>query len=413
MKKLTIAAIAVLGILTACNDESYYKLRGYAQGGEYAVTYKGASLPPEKVKENVDSLLNEIDFTLSGYNKASLLSRLNRGETVVLTPMFAKVYRESERMWRETDGAFDPACAPLFDIWGFGFKRDSLPDEMQIEEAKAVSGMRLFVSADEVDSLVRSGAEVSIANLLKDKGDFSGGQNNRASLGDRQGSGAEAGQGDNQGAGEEAGQGDGQGAGAEAGQGDSQGAGEEAGQDDRQGAGAESVTGVKRLSPELNFNAIAQGLSSDIIYEYLKSLGVKDMLVDIGEIRCCGMNPSGTGWTIGIDNPVDGNYSPGADLRDKWNSQGRDCGIVTSGNYRKYYIVDGVKYSHTIDPRSGRPVQHNLLSATVIAPTASEADALATAFMVMGDAATKEFLAKRSDIQALLITSYGVWKSWE
>lgn len=377
MKKLTIAAIAVLGILTACNDESYYKLRGYAQGGEYAVTYKGASLPPEKVKENVDSLLNEIDFTLSGYNKASLLSRLNRGETVVLTPMFAKVYRESERMWRETDGAFDPACAPLFDIWGFGFKRDSLPDEMQIEEAKAVSGMRLFVSADEVDSLVRSGAEVSIANLLKDKGDFSGGQKNRASLGDRQGSGAEAGQGDSQ------------------------------------GAGAESVTGVKRLSPELNFNAIAQGLSSDIIYEYLKSLGVKDMLVDIGEIRCCGMNPSGTGWTIGIDNPVDGNYSPGADLRDKWNSQGRDCGIVTSGNYRKYYIVDGVKYSHTIDPRSGRPVQHNLLSATVIAPTASEADALATAFMVMGDAATKEFLAKRSDIQALLITSYGVWKSWE
>lgn len=377
MKKLTIAAIAVLGILTACNDESYYKLRGYAQGGEYAVTYKGASLPPEKVKENVDSLLNEIDFTLSGYNKASLLSRLNRGETVVLTPMFAKVYRESERMWRETDGAFDPACAPLFDIWGFGFKRDSLPDEMQIEEAKAVSGMRLFVSADEVDSLVRSGAEVSIANLLKDKGDFSGGQKNRASLGDRQGSGAEAGQGDSQ------------------------------------GAGAESVTGVKRLSPELNFNAIAQGLSSDIIYEYLKSLGVKDMLVDIGEIRCCGMNPSGTGWTIGIDNPVDGNYSPGADLRDKWNSQGRDCGIVTSGNYRKYYIVDGVKYSHTIDPRSGRPVQHNLLSATVIAPTASEADALATAFMVMGDAAAKEFLAKRSDIQALLITSYGVWKSWE
>lgn len=389
MKKLTIAAIAVLGILTACNDESYYKLRGYAQGGEYAVTYKGASLPPEKVKENVDSLLNEIDFTLSGYNKASLLSRLNRGETVVLTPMFAKVYRESERMWRETDGAFDPACAPLFDIWGFGFKRDSLPDEMQIEEAKAVSGMRLFVSADEVDSLVRSGAEVSIANLLKDKGVFSCGQKNRASLGDRKGSGAEAGQGDSQGAGAESGQGD------------------------RQGSGAESVTGVKRLSPELNFNAIAQGLSSDIIYEYLKSLGVKDMLVDIGEIRCCGMNPSGTGWTIGIDNPVDGNYSPGADLRDKWNSQGRDCGIVTSGNYRKYYIVDGVKYSHTIDPRSGRPVQHNLLSATVIAPTASEADALATAFMVMGDAAAKEFLAKRSDIQALLITSYGVWKSWE
>lgn len=389
MKKLTIAAIAVLGILTACNDESYYKLRGYAQGGEYAVTYKGASLPPEKVKENVDSLLNEIDFTLSGYNKASLLSRLNRGETVVLTPMFAKVYRESERMWRETDGAFDPACAPLFDIWGFGFKRDSLPDEMQIEEAKAVSGMQLFIGADEVDSLVRSGAEVSIANLLKDKGIFSGGQKNRAMLGDRQDSGEEAGQGDRQGSGAEAGQGD------------------------RQGSGAESVPEVKRLSPELNFNAIAQGLSSDIIYEYLKSLGVKDMLVDIGEIRCCGMSPSGTGWTIGIDNPVDGNYSPGANLRDKWNSNGRDCGIVTSGNYRKYYIVDGVKYSHTIDPRSGRPVQHNLLSATVIAPTASEADALATAFMVMGDAAAKEFLAKRSDIQALLITSYGVWKSWE
>ena len=135
------------------------------------------------------------------------------------------------------------------------------------------------------------------------------------------------------------------------------------------------------------------------------------MLVDIGEIYCDGLNPSGRGWTIGVDNPVDGNNSPGKDLKGIWHSDGSGCGIVTSGNYRKFYIKDGKKYAHTIDPRTGYPVQHNLLSATVVAPTAAEADALATACMVLGAEDARSLIESLDGVEAYLICSDSTWKS--
>lgn len=135
----------------------------------------------------------------------------------------------------------------------------------------------------------------------------------------------------------------------------------------------------------LNFNAIAQGYSCDLVARYLYSIGVKDMLIDVGgEIYCDGLNPAGQPWRIGVDRPVDGNDTPGADIEGTLDSGGRPCGIVTSGNYRKYYVRDGKKYAHTVDPRTGYPVSHSLLSATVIAADATTADALATFCMVAG-----------------------------
>ena len=160
----------------------------------------------------------------------------------------------------------------------------------------------------------------------------------------------------------------------------------------------------------MNFNAIAQGYSCDKVAAYLYNLGVKDMLVDIGEIFCDGLNPQGKPWRIGIDRPEDGNNTPGADMQAILVSSGGPQGIVTSGNYRKFYIKDGVKYSHTIDPRTGRPVQHNLLSATVIAPTAMEADAYATYCMVIGKEKAQEFILSRPELEACLI-SEDVWTS--
>ena len=161
----------------------------------------------------------------------------------------------------------------------------------------------------------------------------------------------------------------------------------------------------------LNFNAIAQGYSCDLVAAYLHSIGVTDMLVDIGEIYCEGLNPRGEGWSIGIDTPTDGNNTPGAELSGIWKSDGGAYGVVTSGNYRKYYVIDGRKYAHTIDPRTGRPVEHNLLSATVIARNATEADALATSFMVMGFDEARRFTEEHDGIEACLITSDGIWKS--
>ena len=133
--------------------------------------------------------------------------------------------------------------------------------------------------------------------------------------------------------------------------------------------------------------------------------------MDIGEIYCRGLNPKGEGWTIGVDNPSDGNNEPGRELRGIWQSDGSGCGIVTSGNYRKFYVRDGRKYAHTIDPRTGYPVTHELLSATIVAPSAALADALATACMVMGPDWSKEFITSHEGIEGYLICGSGVWNS--
>ena len=163
----------------------------------------------------------------------------------------------------------------------------------------------------------------------------------------------------------------------------------------------------------LNYNAIAQGYSCDRVAAYLRAAGVKDMLVDIGEIFCDGLNPSRRPWTLAVDKPVDGNNDPGADIQARWHSDGGPCGVVTSGNYRKFYLRDGRKYAHTIDPRTGRPVEHNLLSATIVAPTAMDADAYATYCMVIGLEKARAFIEGRADLEGYLIYDEdGLMKTW-
>ena len=165
--------------------------------------------------------------------------------------------------------------------------------------------------------------------------------------------------------------------------------------------------------PQLNYNAIAQGYSCDLVADYLYSIGVKDMLVNIGEIFCDGKNPSGMPWTVGIDKPVDGNNDLGAQLQGVFKVPSGPHGVVTSGNYRKFYIKDGKKYAHTIDPRTGYPVSHSLLSATVIAPDAMTADAYATYFMAIGLDEAKAYLKTRSDMEACLVYDpEGEFKVW-
>ena len=165
--------------------------------------------------------------------------------------------------------------------------------------------------------------------------------------------------------------------------------------------------------PKLNYNAVAQGYSCDLVAGYLYSIGVKDMMVDIGEIFCDGHNPSGQPWTVGIDSPFDGNDQPGASLQGVFRAVSVPCGIVTSGNYRKFYVRDGHKYSHTIDPHSGYPVGHSLLSATVIAPNAGLADGYATHCMVVGLDSAKEFIEADPTLEACLIyDDNGEMKQW-
>lgn len=141
---------------------------------------------------------------------------------------------------------------------------------------------------------------------------------------------------------------------------------------------------VRKRKPfvQLDFNAIAQGYSVDVIAEFLASRGIQNYMVEIGgEVRCAGKNPDATGWRIGIKDPIKAETNqPTLSAIIELNDQA----LATSGNYEKFYIKDGKKFTHTIDPRHGLPVEHSLLSATVIAPDAMTADAYATAFMVVG-----------------------------
>lgn len=132
----------------------------------------------------------------------------------------------------------------------------------------------------------------------------------------------------------------------------------------------------------LDFNAVAQGYTTDIIGNFLETKGIYNYLVDVGgEIIAHGNKPNGDLWTIGIEKPAE-SYDSERLVQEKLTL--KDKGIVTSGNYRKYIEKDGVRYSHSIDPKTGYPVEQNLLSATIIADNASWADCLATICMIVG-----------------------------
>ncbi|HOG41560.1 MAG TPA: FAD:protein FMN transferase [Bacteroidales bacterium] len=153
---------------------------------------------------------------------------------------------------------------------------------------------------------------------------------------------------------------------------------------------------------KLNFNAIAQGYTCDVIARALDDFGCADYLVEVGrEIVCKGLSSRGDKWKVGLDKPLDGNFDEGANLQEIISMS--DGALVTSGNYRKFYIENGEKRSHTIDPATGRPVKHNLLSATVIASDGATADAYATWMMVIGEKRAMELASQRNDIEVYLV----------
>ena len=332
-RKISILSCIIITILAlSCERHSgYVKIEGYAQGGVYSVTFnmEGVDRQPAEIRDSVENILRRIDFTLSGYNKNSVLSRFNAGETVVVDEMFAEIYAMGYDVWKETEGAVDVTFSPLFDMWGFGFRNGSLPSADQVDSVMAHCGMGLC--RESISYL--TGTSVTPTSLYIEPHDSA--------------------------------------------------------------------------SPQLNYNAIAQGYSCDLVARYLYSVGVKDMMVNIGEIFCDGKNPSGGAWTIGIDRPEDGNNKLGAQLQGVFSVPEGPHGVVTSGNYRKFYVKDGKKYAHTIDPRTGYPVEHNLLSATIIAENAMLADAYATYCMVIGFNQAKTFIESREDLEGCLVYDEG------
>ncbi len=181
------------------------------------------------------------------------------------------------------------------------------------------------------------------------------------------------------------------------------------------GIGKVKLDGTQMLKSDprtmLDFSSIAKGYAVDCVAKALKDQGVKDFMVEIGgEVVVSGKHPENRPWRIGVGKPTDDSEEIQIQL------ELTDAAMATSGNYRRFYEKDGRRYAHTIDPKSGRPVQHELLSATVLASDCATADAYATAFMVLGLAKSKEVLQRHPELSAYLIYtaadgSYATWQT--
>ena len=152
----------------------------------------------------------------------------------------------------------------------------------------------------------------------------------------------------------------------------------------------------------LDCSSIAKGYGCDIVAKHLSSKGIDNYMVEIGgEIVTRGINEKRLPWKIGVTKPTDDSLSVNQEIQTIINVT--DKAMATSGNYRNFYYKNGKKYAHTIDPSTGYPVQHNILSSTVIADDCATADAYATAFMVMGLEKAKAVLARHPELMAYFI----------
>lgn len=251
--------------------------------------------------QEIDDLIEAFNLELSTYIPNSRISEINENDSVIdlkTSNYFQECFELSERIFNETDGAFDPTVYPLVSLWGFSKDIEIAPSDAEIDSVMT------FIGLNKPTYNYENGIFTKKDHRLK-----------------------------------------------------------------------------------LVFNAIAKGQAVDVVADFLDAKGQENYFIEIGgEIRAKGINDKGSKWVIGIDVPVESNTGvEGADQRELENYiEVTDKAVATSGNYRKFYELDGRKYSHTISPVTGRPVKHNLLSVTVVADDAATADAYATAFMVMG-----------------------------
>ncbi len=317
-------SIVILGVLSACasqhQKEVLVKNIGFAQGSTYNVQYMSPNATDYRCK--LDSILAEMDSSLSTYHNYSLISRLNQGDTTIfLDEHFVNVFKAFQSVADSTQGKFDCTLAPIVNAWGFGFTEKSKVDSSHIKSLLQKMGYQKVSLKG--DSLLRN------PDLL-----------------------------------------------------------------------------------ELDFNALAQGYTVDVLASFLDSLGLQNYLVEVGgELKAKGKNANGKNWRIGIDKP-----SPEIDDNNRFQTviELPNKSLATSGNYRRFYVKDGDKYAHIIDPQTGYPVKHKLLSVTVVTEDCMLADAYATAFMVMGIQKTKRYLQKHPELDTYLIYTNrkGEWETW-
>jgi len=165
-----------------------------------------------------------------------------------------------------------------------------------------------------------------------------------------------------------------------------------------------SPAALRKEIPELtiDLNAVAPGYAVDLLASHFASMGIENFMIDIGgEVRARGLNGNGRVWRIAVERPIDAEEEPYAVVRLD------DLSVTTSGEYRHYIVRDGHRYSHTIDPRTGRPVEHDLASVVVATGTALQADAWATALNVLGAEAGYALARERNMAAMFIVASDG------
>ncbi len=314
MKNLLFILLAFV-FFSACNTHSQNEeiaLTGQAQGSTFTIKY--ISEKPLNISKEVDSIFKAIDYSLSTYNKNSLITAINTADffPIKVDNLFTTVFNRSIEIANETKGAFDPTVGKLVELWGFGLSKRG-----EVDSAK-VDSVMLYTGYTKTDLDYRQAFTMPI--------------------------------------------------------------------------------GFK-----IDFNAIAQGYTVDVLAEFLEAQSIANYFIEVGgETRAKGKNAQGEFWRIGIDKPEeDLNPSDRLEAIVSLNNQA----LATSGNYRKFWVDEktGVKYAHTINPETGYPARNKLLSASIITATAMDADAYATVCMVLGVEKSKAFLKNKQGVEALLI----------
>ena len=309
MRKLFAHLCLLVSILLiSCGQEPRY----YEVSGRLHTPYHIKFEHTKSLEKEIDEQLKYFYHLFNAFDSTSVISRVNRNEPVEVDTLFQRVFRKAMEVSTLTDGAYDVTCAPLINLWGFGFSRMDSVTPVRIDS------LRQFIGFQKV--------RLEGNRVVKDD---------------------------------------------------------------------------PRLI--MNFSSIADGTVCDMIAQRLEQEGVRNYLVEFGgEMRVRGVNPSGQNWRLGITKPTDDTLGINQAL-EQIVAFPRPLGMATSGNYRNFYVKDGKRYAHTIDPRVGTPVQRDILSATIVAPDAMTADAFATAFMVLGAEEAKALHRKVSDIEYFII----------
>ena len=294
IKAIYVALLAL--VLFGCARDQSIHFEGEAQGTTYHVTVAACAIAQtaEQLQESIETRLQLLDQSLSNYREDSVLSSLNRAPIdtwVELDHDLYAVLKISEKMSRESNGAFDVTVAPLVSLWGFGpdHRSQTTPSDAAIAEARTRIGYQ-YLDIDSTQPRAR-----------------------------------------------------------------------------------------KRRDIVIDINGIAQGYSVDRLADVLLKQRCTDFMVELGgELRVAGRKANGEPWRIGIEQPVAASESVSQALALD------NVGVTTAGDYRNYFEKDGQRYSHTIDPRSGRPITHKLAAVTVVADSATLADGYDTVLEVLG-----------------------------